>query len=83
MGEPSAGLMERVQVQDHGIVTTEDPETGEEYTVYQVSFFVTAAGREYGRTVASSPDFGPEHPAYEWMIRAGKMSVLEQAGLWP
>lgn len=66
-------------VTDHGVVTTTDPDTGEQITAYQVSFFLTVDGVEHGVSIASSPTFGPAHPAYDTMIRSGKMTVVERA----
>ena len=74
----SSDLLDRVTVEDHGLTDYTDPETGETWQAYVMSFFVMHEGVEYGVTL-SRGEIPPE--AEEAFVRSGKLAALGEAGL--
>jgi hypothetical protein len=78
-------LDDRVAITDHGVVTQIDPETGEQWLAYVVSFTaVDKSGVEHGITVTQGSDafHGPGGEAfYRVMLHNGVLIALHRAGL--
>jgi hypothetical protein len=75
-------LAQRVQVVDHRVQEWTDPETGESWPVYMVTFLVTDDhGTEHGLTLHTAEGTVKGSPMHQVLVDNGIYHILDSTGL--